>query len=124
MVAISEPILPKSSGVTMPSSGPITMPTSISTSTSGILVLPNCIDRKCAKNSIRPIIRMVVDICSFGWLAGADYTRQSLPHGCTSRRPGIQSAAILRDQCDRVAGLCVNMKMNNAIITSKAAEAE
>ena len=62
IVAMSEPILPKSSGVTMPRMGPIKIPTSISTSTSGILVLRNCNDKKCAKNTIRPMTNMVVDI--------------------------------------------------------------
>jgi hypothetical protein len=67
---------------------------------------------------------MVVDIYTFGWLVGADYTQQSLQHGCMIQSPGIQPAGDLPAQCERVAVLCVNMKMNNAIITSKAAEAE
>ena len=84
MVAINEPILPKSSGLTMPSTGPITMPTSISTSTSGILVLQNCIDRKCAKNTIMPMIKMVVDIFATRCRTGANYTCRSLQPSCTS----------------------------------------
>src|SRR3990172_4222424 len=55
-------IVPKSSSMTMPSMGPITMPTSINTSTSGMLVLLNCRDRKWAKNTISPMTRIVADI--------------------------------------------------------------
>ena len=86
MVAINEPIWPKSSAVTIPSKGPITMPTSISISTSGMLVMRNCTDRKCAKNSISPIISMVVDIFASGYLTWADYTYQSLYLNCSNGR--------------------------------------
>ncbi len=46
IVAISEPTLPKSAGVTIPNKGPITMPTTVRIKTSGKLVLRNCNERK------------------------------------------------------------------------------
>ncbi len=75
MVASRVPTLPKSAGDTMPSTGPITMPISISTSTSGMLVRLNCSDRKCAKNTIRPMTSMVVDMAGLVLWIVADYIR-------------------------------------------------
>src|SRR5574340_1840769 len=62
IVATTEPTLPKSCGATMPRTGPSRMPASISTNTSGMLVLRNCKDRKCAKKTISPMARIVMDI--------------------------------------------------------------